>query len=55
MAYEPGINVSDMLVKSQNDYLNDITDDKANDRFYVMTIEQFILLGDPSLKVGGYP
>ncbi|MEA2053578.1 MAG: C25 family cysteine peptidase [Candidatus Thermoplasmatota archaeon] len=54
MAYETGIHVSEMLVKAQNDYLNDIIDDKANDRFYVMTIEQFILLGDPSLKVGGY-
>ncbi len=54
MAYEPGIYISDMLVKAQNDYLNDVTKDEANDRFYIMTIEQFILLGDPSLKVGGY-
>jgi hypothetical protein len=27
----------------------------ADDRLYKMTIEQFILLGDPILKVGGYP
>jgi len=55
MAYEPGIHVSEMLVSAQNDYLNEVARGTANDRFYIMTIEQFILLGDPSLKVGGYP
>ncbi len=55
MAYQLGIAVSEMLVKAQNDYLNDIAIGEANNHSYVMTIEQFILLGDPSLKVGGYP
>jgi hypothetical protein len=55
MAYEPGITVSEMLVTAQNDYLNDIATGNADDRLYVMTIEQFALLGDPSLRVGGYP
>ena len=54
MAYKPGIHVSEMLVKAKHDYLNDIASGEANDRLYEMTIEQFILLGDPSLKVGGY-
>jgi hypothetical protein len=47
-AYESGIMVSEMLTKAQNDYLNNIGRD------YV-TLEMFILLGDPSLRVGGYP
>ena len=55
MAYKPGIHVSEMLVSAQNDYINGVAEGVANDRFYIMTIEQFILLGDPSLKVGGYP
>lgn len=55
MAYEPGITLAEMLTSAQNDYLNDIMEGDADDSLYVMTIEQFILLGDPSLKVGGYP
>lgn len=55
MAYEPGIHLADMLVAAQNDYLNDVARGTADDRLYVMTVEQFILLGDPILKVGGYP
>jgi len=38
--------VSEMLVYSQNDYLNNLWKDH-------WTIEQFTLLGDPTLKVGG--
>ena len=38
--------VSKMLVYSQNDYLNNLWKDH-------FTIEQFTLLGDPTLKVGG--
>ncbi len=55
MAYEPGITLAEMLTSAQNDYLNDVMAGDADDSLYVMTIEQFILLGDPSLKVGGYP
>jgi hypothetical protein len=55
MAYTPGISLGEMLVQAQNDYLRDINQGTANDRFYEMTIEQFILLGDPTLIPGGYP
>ncbi|MCD6512338.1 MAG: hypothetical protein J7K61_01880 [Thermoplasmata archaeon] len=54
MSYRHGIRLSEMLVNAKNDYLNDITAGKADDRLYKMTLEQFILLGDPSLMVGGY-
>jgi hypothetical protein len=54
MAYKPGISLGEMLVQAQNDYLRDIDQGTANDRFYEMTIEQFILLGDPALIPGGY-
>ena len=45
--YEPGIAVSDMLISAQNDYLLNVGLD-------CVTLEEFNLLGDPSLKVGGY-
>jgi hypothetical protein len=37
-----------MLTAAQNDYLNNVGKD-------YFTIEEFLLLGDPSLMVGGYP
>ncbi len=46
-AYEPGITVGEMLVKSKNDYLNNVWHDP-------FTLEEFMLIGDPTLKVGGY-
>jgi len=46
-AYEPGIFVADMMTSTQNDYVNYVGLD-------ALTIEEFILLGDPSLKIGGY-
>jgi hypothetical protein len=46
--YEPGTTVAAMFRHAQNDYLNYVEKD-------YLTIEEFILLGDPSLKVGGYP
>ena len=48
MNYEQGISVSEMLTKSQNDYVNYVYED-------CLTLEEFILIGDPSLKTGGYP
>ncbi|UCF49138.1 MAG: hypothetical protein JSU91_05160 [Thermoplasmatales archaeon] len=48
MNYEEGISVSEMLTKSQNDYINYVYED-------CITLEEFILIGDPSLKTGGYP
>ena len=47
-AYEQGVTLGEMFTQAQNDYLNNV----AKDYF---TIEVFILLGDPSLMVGGYP
>jgi hypothetical protein len=46
--YEEGISVSEMLTKAQNDYINYVYED-------CITLEEFILIGDPSLKTGGYP
>ena len=46
-AYNNSETLAKMLVKSQNDYLNYVWKDP-------FTLEEFILLGDPSLKVGGY-
>lgn len=53
-AYEPGLTVSQMLTNAQNDYLinNPWGDHWIDD---AITPEEFILLGDPSLKIGGYP
>jgi hypothetical protein len=47
-AFEEGITVGQMLTGSQNAYIQNVGLD-------YFTIEEFILLGDPSLMVGGYP
>jgi len=47
-AYEEETTVGEMFTTAQTAYLNNIGID-------FFTIEEFILLGDPSLKVGGYP
>ncbi len=47
-AYEEGVTVGEMLTASQNDYINNVGPD-------YFTIEEFMLVGDPSLRVGGYP
>lgn len=46
-AYEEGITVGRMMTSSQNDYIQHIGPD-------YFTLEEFILLGDPSLMTGGY-
>ena len=46
-AYEQGVTVSQMLTSAQNEYLNNVWKD-------CITIEEFNILGDPSLKIGGY-
>jgi len=46
-AYEDGITVGQMLTGSQNAYIQNVGPD-------YFTIEEFILLGDPSLMTGGY-
>jgi hypothetical protein len=47
-SYEPGVTVGQMLTQAQNDYI-----DEAWKDFF--TIEEFILIGDPTLQVGGIP
>lgn len=47
-AYDEGVTVSQMFTQAQIDYLNYVGKD-------FFTLEEFILLGDPSLRVGGYP
>jgi hypothetical protein len=47
-AYNEGTTIGQMLTQSQLDYINYVGKD-------FFTIEEFILIGDPSLKVGGYP
>jgi hypothetical protein len=47
-SYYEGVTVGQMLTGSQNAYIHQVGPD-------YFTIEEFILLGDPSLMVGGYP
>ncbi len=47
-AYYEGTTIGKMLTQSQLDYINYVGKD-------FFTIEEFMLIGDPSLKVGGYP
>ncbi len=46
-AYYDGTTVGEMLTGAQNDYINYVGKD-------YFTIEEFVLFGDPSLRVGGY-
>jgi hypothetical protein len=46
-AYSTSEKVSQMLTKAQNDYITHISDD-------FITVEEFVLIGDPSLEIGGY-
>jgi len=47
-AYEDGITIGKMLTSAQNAYIQNMGAD-------YFTLEEFILLGDPSLMTGGYP
>ncbi|MEF8848030.1 MAG: C25 family cysteine peptidase [Candidatus Thermoplasmatota archaeon] len=47
-SYEEGITLGQMFHSAREDYLRYVGKDP-------FTLEEFILLGDPSLKVGGYP
>lgn len=46
-AYEPGSRLGELFSQSQTDYLNKVGTE-------CITLEEFILVGDPSLKLGGY-
>jgi len=52
-SYEPGIFLSNMFVEAQNLYIDDIRSPESFIVDYV-TINEFNLFGDPSLKIGGY-
>jgi hypothetical protein len=45
--YKNSETLGQMMTKAQNAYITDVPDDE-------FTVEEFILLGDPSLKIGGY-
>ena len=47
-AYDESETAGEMMSKAQIEYHRDVPWDK-------FTLEEFILLGDPSLKIGGYP
>ena len=46
-SYATSKTLSQMLTKAQNVYINNIREDP-------FTVEEFIIIGDPSLKLGGY-
>ncbi len=46
-AYTPESRLGEMMVEMQNHYIQDVPDD-------AFTVEEFILIGDPSLQIGGY-
>ena len=52
--YKLGIALANMLVQAQTSYIHMITnrDGTMWDR---NTLDEFNLIGDPSLKIGGYP
>jgi hypothetical protein len=45
--YESGVHLGQMMTQMQNGYITDVHGD-------LFTVEEFILIGDPSLKIGGY-
>jgi hypothetical protein len=47
-AYNSSQYLGEMMTQMQKEYITDVPDDS-------FTVEEFILLGDPSLKIGGYP
>jgi hypothetical protein len=47
-SYSDGVTAGEMLTAAQNAYIQNVGPD-------YFTMEEFVLLGDPSLMVGGYP
>jgi hypothetical protein len=47
-AYNTSQYLGEMVTAMQNGYIRDIPDD-------AFTVEEFVLLGDPTLRIGGYP
>jgi hypothetical protein len=52
--YDEGITAGEMLKKAQYAYLEQFGNTIFNHWLHIKSIEAFILIGDPSLKVGGY-
>ena len=50
-SYEPGIYLSDMFVNAQKNYIDRVWVNVFND---CLTLQEYNLLGDPTLKIGGY-
>jgi hypothetical protein len=50
-AYELGIKLGDMFIQAQQSFIEEIINNVIYDP---LTLQEFILLGDPSLKIGGY-
>ena len=50
-AYEPGTHLGEMFIEAQKGYIEKVINTVIYDP---LTTQEFILLGDPSLKVGGY-
>lgn len=54
--YKEGCTPAEMLASAQNEYINTIPMDYVKDSIYdFKTVEEYILFGDPSLRIGGYP
>lgn len=47
-AYEPGRYLGELMTQTQTDYIHTVGKE-------CITLEEFILVGDPSLRLGGYP
>ncbi len=50
-SYEPGIHLGEMFMNAQYSFIDQIMEKVMYDP---LTIQEFTLLGDPSLKIGGY-
>ncbi len=51
-AYTPGENLGSLFVQAQQQYIENVVNRIIYDP---ITIQEFTLIGDPSLKIGGYP
>ena len=51
-SYEPGIHLGEMFQKAQLKFINTVSEQVIYDP---LTLQEFTLYGDPTLKIGGYP
>jgi hypothetical protein len=50
-AYEPGVTLGEMFIQAQHHYIEEVIDTIIYDP---LTVQEFSLIGDPSLRIGGY-